>query len=386
MSNKSSPRSSRSRPRRVAPKVAPPQSQERAKVTWAGRIRAFLPRVGPADLVIVLAVITLGLAIVIFGGLPLSALAAVIGTLWLAVHAAPVSMSGVTLAAVPLLPAVGTAALVARRVRAAVRDTEGKEDYIVVAGLALGLPLVLTLSALFMVADASPVYPVSVPPLARAVCVPLLVHAAGLGLGLGAKLGLPRTVKDAIRLLLMLLGVAGAVYVVLFIAGYQRVSDLAGAFPVLSAGGVLGLCVMSLLYLPNAVISTLAVLLGGRVAYASGSASLFAVDNIALPPLPVFAAIPGSVPAWAPVLLAIPAAVFVRWAMGSRHSLTDVALTAAYVGALTFFFAALAGGTAGAYGYIGPTPWMAGGLAFLWAEVVGAVAWGVEKLRTRRNG
>ncbi|WP_419761038.1 DUF6350 family protein [Corynebacterium pilosum] len=89
---------------------------------------------------------------------------------------------------------------------------------------------------------------------------------------------------------------------------------------------------MSLLYLPNAIVGTLAVLFGGQVSIGAASVSLFAIDLVPLPVFPLFAAIPGTAAAWAPVLLLIPFAVVVHYAITRAWDGPMVAATAVFAG------------------------------------------------------
>ena len=166
------------------------------------------------------------------------------------------------------------------------------------------------------------------PPVVAAFVYPLIVHLVGFIIGvrrvvwhaLAKRSGVPAEAVDAgahaANLILRLLTAATVVFLVALAFGYGRVSELVSQFPQLGVGGALALVVLSLLYLPNAAVAQLAVLLGGSFEAAGAGVSLFATSNVAYPPLPLFAAIPAEMPQWAPVLLIVPAAVL---ALGPDH-------------------------------------------------------------------
>ncbi|WJY67609.1 cell division protein PerM [Corynebacterium auris] len=408
MSNKSSPRASsnrKERTRRKPVRASVPASTRRpeqpnAPTTLGRRLRQYLPSIVIPQLVIVLIVTVLCLAAIGGTGAPMAYLPGSIGSAWLAVHGAPLRYDGVTLGILPLLPVMGVIALLAARVRAAIRSRVSVADLFVLVSLTAATSLTLSAIALFMVGDASTVYPVELPPVAPALLTPLAVHGVAFAVGMGTVLwrALARRYKvpefvvasaqSASRLLPVLLGAAGAAFLVCLAAGHERVGDLIEEFPVLSTGGAVAIGVLSLLYLPNAAAAALGVLMGGSFGYADAEASLFAVDNVAFPPLPLFGAIPGEAAAWAPALMLVPAAIVIYWAVShvlrARASLLYVFATAAWLAAFCLVLTLLSGGAAGAYGWVGVNPGTFPLLAFAWVAVPGAIAWGV--LRARQGG
>lgn len=384
MSTKSSPASSSPparRRRRTAPRrpghqeTAAPDSAE--PETWPQLLRRYLPFAAAPSLVVALAVVVVCLAGVLLTASPLSYLPAAIGETWLAIHGVPVAVGGVTLGLTPLLTAAGVAAIVAQRVRVATARGGSLIDLGAIAALAVGIPLTLTLVALFMVADASAVYPVALPsPLST--LLPLLVHGAGILIGIAPTVpGL----GAAARLVPRLVAAGGAVYLVLLLAGWGRVGQLADAYPTLPATGVAGLTLLTLLYLPNAAVATLGALVGGSVEYAGASASLFSVDPVPLPPVPLFAAIPGGAAPWAPALMLIPVAVLVHFFATRNDGVVEVLATAAWSGAFILLLIPFTGGSAGAYGYVGPHPVAVPALMVLLVAVVGGARWLVATWR-----
>ncbi|MDY5784486.1 DUF6350 family protein [Corynebacterium sp.] len=359
--------------------------------TWEQRLRHYLPFVAVPFLVVVLGLVVICLASILLTGSRLGYLPGTIGAAWLASHGAPVRFDGVTIAVLPIVPVVAVAALLASRIRAATAKRVSVADLLALLVLTAAVSLTLSAVALFMVGDASTVYPIEVPPPALALIFPLLTNLLGFAAGISPTLwralarryGVPEVVADsaftAIRALGLLLAAGLVVYLGLLAAGYPRIRELIDAFPVLSSGGGVILTLLSVAYLPNAAVETLGVLLGGSFRIADGAASLFAVDTVALPPLPLFAAIPGAVAPWAPVLALVPAAVVI-FSLRRTPTLLHAAATSTAMGVLALVAALYAGGTAGAYGYLGVNPLVIGGLTVAWAFVVSGIAVLVVKL------
>ncbi|WP_288831826.1 DUF6350 family protein [uncultured Corynebacterium sp.] len=400
MSNKSSPRSARNRKRPIRARVSAKNQRKAApKVpqTFRERLRHYLPYVAVPQLVVALAVTLVCFVTILLTGAKLSYLPGAIGSLWLVVHGAPVRYDAITLGAVPLLPVAAVVALFASRIRAATRKRVSVADLGAIAALVAAFSLVLSAVAIFMVGDASTVYAIDLPPLAPAILYPLLTNAVAFVAGMGTVLwralarryGVPTAfvddVKEASRQLLWLAGGALTVYLVALGLGAGRIQELVNAFPVLSAGGKVSLGLLSILYLPNAAMETVGVLLGGAFTYAGGSASLFAVDNVAFPPLPLFAALPPAAAPWAPALLVVPTGLLLYRALKRGAPLIDALATAASLAVLFLLALLYSGGRAGAYGYVGVNPLIAALLALAWSGVIGALVWSVGRLRERRT-
>lgn len=407
MSNKSSPPSRsartspavsrrRSRQSSVDPAVRAPAA-ERVPTTMKERVRHYLPFIGVPNLVLVLGIIAVCLAAILLTGGRLAALSASIAQMWFVVHGVPVTFQGVTLGAVPLLPAIGVAALIAWRVRVATRERVSILDLYAICGLVVLIPFTLSAIAWFMVSDATAVFPVAPPAIHKALLIPVFVHVVGLACGMSgrlwkallARIGAPEALFDATRavvhLSLRLAGVAAVVYLVLLTAGYSRLGDLLDQFPVLGAGGGVALFLLGVLYLPNAALSTLAVLLGAPFDIAQGGVSLFGASLVPLPPFPLFAAIPGEVPVWAPVLLAVPAAVMIHFVLPRRLGWVEILIAAAFAAVLAAFAGLMSGGDVGAYGWIGPDPWFFALASALWVVVVAGAAWLVAQVLQSRK-
>ena len=127
------------------------------------RLRHYLPFIGVPNAVLVLGIAVLCLGTILLSGGRPAALPAAIAETWFVAHGVPVTFDGVTLGAIPLLPAIGVAALIAWRVRAATKDRVSILDLYAIAGLVILIPFTLSAIAWFMVADASAVFPVTAP-------------------------------------------------------------------------------------------------------------------------------------------------------------------------------------------------------------------------------
>lgn len=407
MSTKFSPRS--------APQRRPAESQRRrtirgsaargkrgkpapaAPTTWGQRLHTYAPYASAPLIVLALALVALSLAAILAGGWSMTYLPAAVGQAWLSAHAAPLVAAGVELSAAPVLPAAGVVALVANRVRAATRERVSVLDLAAILSLLTATSLVLSGIALFMVGDASNVYDVAAPNPAAALLLPLGLHLVGFVFGvrpvlwraLASRAGVPHLAVDAcghaVSFLRGLLLAAAAAYLVALGTGYQRMGELLGEFPNLGWGGSLALALLCVAYLPNAVVATLAVLLGGSFEYGPGTLSLFNVTAAPLPPLPLFAAVPPSMPVWAPVLMLVPAAIAVRFAATRGLSLVDATVTAAWSALLGALTAAYASGRAGAYEFVGVRPWVLALALFAWAFVACFCAWIVALVRGRET-
>ena len=364
---------------------------DKVPTTMKERVRHYLPFVGIPNLVVVLGIVAVCLGTVLLSGGRLAAMASAVAETWFVLHGVPVSFQGVTLGAIPLLPAIGVAALIAWRVRVATRDRVSILDLYAIFGLVVLIPFTLSAVAWFMIDDAAAVFPVSPPAIHKALAIPVFVHVVGMMCGMSGRLwkalltrlGAPDSLYDAARATIMLslrlLGAAAVVYLFLLAAGYSRLSGLLGEFPTLGTGGGLALIVLSVLYLPNAALATLGVLLGAPFDIAQGGVSLFGSVLVPLPPFPLFAAIPGEVPVWAPVLLVVPAAVMIHFVLSKRLGWQEVLISSVFVAVLAVFAGLMSGGEVGAYGWIGINPWFFALAAALWVGVIGAAAYLVAR-------
>lgn len=402
MSNTQSTRPTASRRRKPVKGLVTGQRQEKpepkAPETWAQRLKQYVPSAVAPLAVLALATVAVCFAVILLSDWGMKYLPAAIGQSWLTFHGVPLLIDGVELANVPLLPAIGIVALVASRIRAATKTRVSVLDLGAILALVTVTSLVLSAVALFMVADASHVFAIAPPHPAAAILMPLGLHLSGFALGISPvvwralvkRYGIPAetvtTAGAALSVMRDLLLAATAVYLVLLALNYSQIAEVVNAYPNLDLSGALALTLLCLGYLPNAAAATLAVLLGGTFDYAGAAVSLFDTTAVALPPLPLFAAVPASAPVWAPALMLIPVAVVLRFALTRSYSLIDVAATATWAAILSLAAAIYASGTAGAYGHVGPNPWTFAVLTFLWTALPGLIAWLVSFARTRAFG
>lgn len=237
------------------------------------------------------------------------------GTLWLVAHHAPVSLGPATITLLPLLLLALPLLLLARAGRWAARITSTST----VPDVAL---IVLTGTATyafvaFLVAQVSGIAEATLPQ------VPVIVWStlvALVGLTVGAVQGagfirpllarLPRLVRRGMLTAAAsgsaLVAMVGAVAVIAVVARWSTVTGLArGVAP--GPWDMLGLFLLSLAYLPNLLVWTLAYVAGPGFAVGGAiGANPFAAGAGLLPGVPLLGAVPQDPPAAAPLLLLIP--------------------------------------------------------------------------------
>jgi hypothetical protein len=139
-----------------------------------------------------------------------------------------------------------------------------------------------------------------------------------------------------------------------------------------SVGDAIGVVLLCLAFLPNAVIATIGYVSGAGFSIGAAGYSPLAVHTADLPAVPLLAAVPGAHPgvaAWATLLAPILAALIGAWTLrrvgvSRLQRLTAVCSTALIVGAVTAGLAAVGGGGVGggAWTEMGADPLTAGGL------------------------
>lgn len=404
MSKKTSPQTRPGRrPRRMRAggttagrKDTPRPAQEKPAPTGLkGRLRRYLPVSVVPNAVVVLGIIVVALVGLLFTGTSLTALPATIAQLWLILNLVPVSADGIVLGVLPLLPAMGLIAFIARRVRVAVRERVSMADLLVLSISTLVFPLVLTLIAGAMMWDAGRVFDVGAPPLGHAVARTLLVHLIALAIGMGGKLWravlrryrAPEWLVDAaataIRILLLLSVASLVILLVLLVIGWSRQVELAGLYG--TSGGVLGTALLSLMYLPNAVMAVITVILGSEFHLGAASISLYAIDLTELPLLPLMALIPAWAHPWS-ILLLLVTSITVAYVLGSaRFTVVQTLATSAIIAVLVLVGGYLTWGEIGYLGTGGPMVWLTAGLAFAWTAGIGVAAALLGRLADRRS-
>jgi hypothetical protein len=361
-----------------SPDARRPRSGFRGRVadwweTWGPHIRRFLPTV-VINHAVTLALIC-AVAVVIGVGGSLRAVPAMIGSFWMLVNLAPVNFSGSVLGVAPLLPALLILFGHARRVRSACGNRISVRDIRAFGALAVIVPAVVTVIAWLMLWDASHVFDVSPPNILVALLTTVVFNGVVFIVGLGPRIwralllrrGLPTWPVESVLLAGRFSGVllaAGAVAVIVQLllntGGVSAAYDISGG-----AAGALGLTLLSLLYLPNLAVGGAAVLMGGEMHVGDASASLFAVTNANLPPLPLLAAMPNGDLRFAPVLLVVPAvlAIGTVYLYLRGRSYVEAPLWTAVGGGVAaavigFLLAWAGGGTLGYFGGVGALLWL----------------------------
>ncbi|MFV9427665.1 DUF6350 family protein [Rhodococcus aetherivorans] len=332
--------------------------------------------------------------------------AAIAGT-WLALHQVTLTIDGTSLGVLPLLP---TAVLVWQAARGcasaadALVENSGyaldRQDVSRITVAVLAGPLLVTAASLIVLQDAASVLPVTPPNAAAALTWVTGIYLVAALIGIGSRVWKPLVryysapdwlvlaFRPALRVLLGMFALGGVVVVAGLLWSWNVVGEL------LARGdhwtGVLGLTVMSILYLPNVIIGAAAVLAGSTVHFGDIHLSLFEATGGDLPALPVLAAVPsGPAAAFWPVLLAVPAtigALLGRFAaqrtlqakadgapVGSADASWTVLAAAAGAGLVTALATWVAGGPLGVFGTVGANWWLAGILVFAWCGLLGII-------------
>lgn len=360
-----------------------------APLTKAGRIRRMLITAAVPNVVIVLIIMAIALGGLMLTGSPMAWWYTIVAETWMVFNLAPVSAADVHISFLPALPALILAAVVAVRVRSAVKHKVSVKDLLTLLACVLGVPVVFTIIAWLMLWDAGKVYDVSPPNLAQALLRVIVMHLAAMAAGMGWRLwralakryGVPRPLVDATQIALRYLAYlaigAAAVFAVVFLVNVSRQGEMMNDYPTISGLGIAGLVLLSVLYIPNAIVSTAAVLVGSEFSVGEGSVSLFSAHLVPLPPLPITGGIPASAPSWAVALLIVPLGAAIYSLYKKRPSFQDVLVATVASAVIMLVACYLLSGDLGYYGATGPQLWTAAGLTALWMAVVGcAVAAG----------
>ena len=360
-----------------------------APLTKAGRIRRMLITAAMPNVVIVLIIMAIALGGLMLTGSPMAWWYTIVAETWMVFNLAPVSAADVHISFLPALPALILATVVAVRVRSAVKHKVSVKDLLTLLACVLGVPVVFTIIAWLMLWDAGKVYDVSPPNLAQALLRVIVLHLAAMAAGMGWRLwralakryGVPRPLVDATQIALRYLAYlaigAAAVFAVVFLVNISRQGEMMNDYPTISGLGIAGLVLLSVLYIPNAIVSTAAVLVGSEFSVGEGSVSLFSAHLVPLPPLPITGGIPASAPSWAVALLIVPLGAAIYSLYKKRPSFQDVLVATVASAVIMLVACYLVSGDLGYYGSTGPQLWTAAGLTSLWMAVVGcAVAAG----------
>lgn len=363
---------------------------------WGPHIRRFAPTVLVSHAVTL--AVAIALAVIIGIGETFTTVPALVGSFWMMANLAPVEFTGVELGIVPLLPAALIVLVHSRRVRATCGTQITVRNIRVFAALAVVVPMILTALAWLVLWDASNVFAIGPPNIFIALLTTALLNGFAFVVGLGPKIwralllrrGLPtwpvESAALAGRFVRWLLVAGLAAVVVQLVLNFSALADAYSIAPDL--WGRIGLTVVAVLYLPNLAVGAAGVLAGSEMHIGDGSASLFAVTNVNLPPLPVLAAMPNSDLPFGEVLLIVPAVigVLIVYRYFTARSFVEApvftALGAGVVAGVVGLLVSLAaGGTLGVYGSAGPLVWLTPLVLACWITVPALIvfAWAARQ-------
>ncbi|MGW4483767.1 cell division protein PerM [Amycolatopsis sp. NPDC004368] len=249
---------------------------------------------------------------------------------WLAAFQVQLGIAGHPLGVLPLLPTIGAVLLVAR-------TASGVALRLGFTTVRQAVPLICVIAtahALFglLIGLLSLSAPVWANPLLACVVPGVFAALAATG-GAVRRCGLPASVADRLDPLAVrglragalglaaLLAVGAIVFAAATVSSWSTVDDLFEP----SFGNSFGLLLLSVAYLPNAVVAALSFVTGPGFTVGSLDVSLIGYRGGAVPAVPLLGGIPEHTASWWPVLLVLPAAVgaLVGWSV--RHADGDPA-------------------------------------------------------------
>ena len=353
------------------------------------------PERGPRELILIafavpvvsiLVTLVIVFAVLMMAGSGLSGIGTAVATCWLAINQVPLSIAGVSIGILPMLPTLlvagGTAAVVASSCRA--RHT--LSEYIAVGASAVAGALLMTAIALAVVMDGSSVLPIQSPNALEAFGLTLVVQ--GLAATAGVVLGRSELVTSRLSAadrrgirygfvaVLALFAAGGLLIVLRLILRFDALRDLvSGGY---DFDGYLGLTLLSVLYLPNLIIGAAAVLVGSEAHVGGASVDLFAARGGSVPALPALAVLPDHTVWWAAWGLLVPLVIagVVAWRCRTSDPLRyarSIGMAAAVAATTMVVFGWLAGGTLGEIGAAGITLVTAGVYTLGWIGLSGLV-------------
>ncbi|HEV7790161.1 MAG TPA: DUF6350 family protein [Pseudonocardia sp.] len=304
-------------PSAAAPVAEPPAAApDRAPMQNSGdRLRLLT---GAAVLSVLLSYLAMALVAALAGltagaGPAIRALLVAAIPLWLAAHQVPLVVAGAPLGVLPLVPTAAVLVLAAVLATRATRRLGGRlrEDASAVVATLAGAH-----ASVAVLATALPQSPVQAAPWA-ALLGGGVVAAAGAGLGALRCTGLPawwfaapgwaRGGIAAARVGAAALATGGALMLLaaLLVAVGEVSARFQSAAPGPGAG--LGIALLSLCYLPNALIASVSWLAGPGLSIGAAAASPLFTAPGPLPPVPLMAAMPAlTPPGWTVVVFLLP--------------------------------------------------------------------------------
>ncbi|OXM73841.1 hypothetical protein CF166_07840 [Amycolatopsis sp. KNN50.9b] len=312
---------------------------------------------------------------------------------WLAAYQVPLTIAGRPLGVLPLLATIGACALVARSAANATQRLGYREPGATV-------PLIAAVTSAHALAGLGIALfgdnaGVRVEPLS-AFAVPAVLAGAAAAAGAASRSGVAAAIRDYLDPLAVrglragALGLAGLlaagalVHTVGLVLASGTIRELfADNAPGFGSGA--GMLLLSLGYLPNAVVGGLAFVTGPGFSIGSFSLTAFSFTGGPVPGLPVLAGVPEHAAPWWPVLMLLPAAVGALLGWTLRHAdenplarLRIVGIAGALVGFGCVLLGTLAGGRlgGGAFDPVTIPVGLTSVAAFGWIAVPGGlVAW-----------
>ncbi|WP_138917943.1 cell division protein PerM [Gordonia effusa] len=323
-----------------------------------------------------------------FGGIGAS-----IGSAWLVIHQVPLTIAGVTLGALPLLPTLVLVVLAAKAVKPAIGERRTIYELGALFAAAIGGPLMITALAMAVVMDGQSTLPVQSPtPLAAFGCT-VLIHGLATAIAVvgvrwrewaharGFTAGRADDFARACRLgaiaVLALISVVCLIIAVMLVVRHSAVATLIDQTN--GVDGYLGLIILSVLYLPNLAVAGAAAFVGADVNVGLASLTLLDAHGGAVPPLPLMAVLPdGELGKVAAVGFVVTALVggYVGWRCRDRDLVRNLRLVAiaGAVAALIMVLATWASsGDLGELGTFGASVPVAGVFTFIAVGVPGVL-------------
>ncbi|GGN74056.1 cell division protein PerM [Nocardia rhizosphaerihabitans] len=365
-----------SRSRGTGEATAPPSGHGHEPPWWSlspERARTLLLVAARPTICALAATILLVLVVMLTTGTDLTSAPGAVAATWLAAHQIPLTVGRTTLGLLPLVPTAILVLVAARECARAVPNRPTPVELGWLTGAVLAGPLLMTAVCLAVTGDAAGVTPLEPPGPVTAFgwVIVLYLGAAAGGIASRAWSSLCALVpveipewavlgaRAARRTVLRMLCCAALATAVSF---FTHLSRLDGAYhQAHNFTDVLGMTLLSLLYLPNVVIAAAGLLTGAAVQLGAGSVGLFGVTAGQVPGVPALIPLPEGPPAaWWPVLLLVPIAVGVLGGIelgrvgDDRPGAPWATLTSAALSTLTFLaLAILGGGQLGAVGWVG---------------------------------
>ncbi|HEY9315294.1 DUF6350 family protein [Williamsia sp.] len=319
----------------------------------------------------------------------LGSLAVAVASMWLGIHQVPMTVGDVTVGVMPMAPTLLMIFVVGRSTARATDVDRPHSEVAAVVLAAVGGPLLATVLSLAVVMDASTVMTVQSPNALLAFVCTFAVQAVGAVGGVAYKwwptvvvrTGLADWVIKGLRC--GLIAVVGMLTLGALAVAFRLIINWSVAGELMSAGnglvGVLGLFLLSVLYLPNMVIGAAAALVGAQVQVGGATVDVFGSSGGRVPPLPILAVLPdGGGGRWGLILLigTLIVALFVARLcvdLSLLRNIRTVVVAAGLTSVLLVVASAVSGGELGVLGDVGANLPVVGVFAFGWIAVVGSV-------------